>query len=358
LKRNITVIPVRVNGADLPPREKIPEDIRGLLDYQALSVSVSGFRYEMAGLVHDIRAIPSSTKLWPFFAGIAAIVLLLAIGALNGPYIISALPHLGSGSGRSSNWIVPGHWVLYAFDKQSRPYYYEIASVQRSGTQVSYTARFPIEANSSNRMDDPSTGVYKDQTTVIDCAEARSVLSDWKVYDGSLKEISHVNWGGLGSVDFSRGEALEAGSIVEQAAHLMCNDALRAPLIPKTGLSSLKLSYLSSTPNIEGDIWYGAPKATSDVKFNLELLIVVKNRFDKPLASLIPQGRATDIPGQFSSFANIALLDCANMMARLPVEQHFDSRDNLVAISAPTSVSAIEIGGNSPYAAIRNLVCK
>jgi hypothetical protein len=39
LKRDITVIPVRVNGAELPARAALPEDIRGLLDHQAVSVN-------------------------------------------------------------------------------------------------------------------------------------------------------------------------------------------------------------------------------------------------------------------------------------------------------------------------------
>src|SRR5262245_33295453 len=51
LRRNIAVIPVRANGAQLPSRAKLPDDIRGLLDHQAASVTLAGFRTEMAGLV-------------------------------------------------------------------------------------------------------------------------------------------------------------------------------------------------------------------------------------------------------------------------------------------------------------------
>ena len=54
LKRDITVIPVLVNGAALPERTALPDDIRGLLDHQAVSVTNAGFRHEMSGLVHDL----------------------------------------------------------------------------------------------------------------------------------------------------------------------------------------------------------------------------------------------------------------------------------------------------------------
>ena len=50
LKRNIVVIPVRVDRTQLPAREALPEDIRGLLDHQAVFVTVPGFRNEMLGL--------------------------------------------------------------------------------------------------------------------------------------------------------------------------------------------------------------------------------------------------------------------------------------------------------------------
>jgi hypothetical protein len=35
LKRDIAVIPVRINGAELPAKAKLPDDIKGLLDHQA-----------------------------------------------------------------------------------------------------------------------------------------------------------------------------------------------------------------------------------------------------------------------------------------------------------------------------------
>jgi hypothetical protein len=56
LNRNITVIPVSVNAAQLPTRAKLPNDIQGLLDHQAVSVTLAGFRSEMSRLVRDIRA--------------------------------------------------------------------------------------------------------------------------------------------------------------------------------------------------------------------------------------------------------------------------------------------------------------
>ena len=82
LKRDITVIPVRVNGAELPAKASLPVDIRGLLDHQATSVTLAGFRNEMAGLVRDIRSIPGGGSWRSIAIGAALAVLLVTIGGL------------------------------------------------------------------------------------------------------------------------------------------------------------------------------------------------------------------------------------------------------------------------------------
>jgi TIR domain len=74
LKREITVIPVLINGAQLPDKELLPDVIQGVLDHQA-AISVAGFRHEMAGLVKDIRAI-GAPKPWRLLGALAAALIL------------------------------------------------------------------------------------------------------------------------------------------------------------------------------------------------------------------------------------------------------------------------------------------
>jgi formylglycine-generating enzyme required for sulfatase activity len=80
LNRGITVIPVRVGGAELPAKPDLPEDIRGLVDHQAALVTTTGFRNEMAGLARDIRAIPNPWPLKWIAAAVAAAVSVLLVG--------------------------------------------------------------------------------------------------------------------------------------------------------------------------------------------------------------------------------------------------------------------------------------
>jgi formylglycine-generating enzyme required for sulfatase activity len=79
LKRGITVIPVCVGGAELPAKWDLPEDVRGLIDHQAASVTTTGFRNEMAGLTRDIRAIPRPWLVKRIAAAVAAVVSVLLV---------------------------------------------------------------------------------------------------------------------------------------------------------------------------------------------------------------------------------------------------------------------------------------
>jgi hypothetical protein len=124
LKRNITVIPVRINGATLPPKSALPEEIQGLLDHQAVSISTAGFRHEMSGLSKDIRAIssPSSRKT----AAILVTVTVLALVAVFGLYRARMSPmfttprqseSVGQSESISKNNL--RGWVLYAIDSSA-----------------------------------------------------------------------------------------------------------------------------------------------------------------------------------------------------------------------------------------------
>jgi hypothetical protein len=82
LKSNVTVIPVLLGGAELPRKGDLPEELRGLIDRQAMRVSTMAFRSDMVALTRDIRAVRSA---WPVawiaaVAVVATVILLAGIG--------------------------------------------------------------------------------------------------------------------------------------------------------------------------------------------------------------------------------------------------------------------------------------
>ena len=155
LKRDITVIPVLINGAQLPEKELLPDDIQGLLDHQAASVSIAGFRHEMAGLVKDIRSI-RTPKPWRLLGAIAATITLSVISGIFvhsfGFYNLvervrppSLSPGLVSTS-QSSLWNSrPGEWIMYGADKLPVAYFLNPTSIKVLGDRVAFLGRYPLQ---------------------------------------------------------------------------------------------------------------------------------------------------------------------------------------------------------------------
>jgi len=81
LARNVRVVPVLVDGATLPKKNSLPEDIRSLVDRQSFTfTNPAAFRHEVAGLVRDIGGMTQQAKrLWRT-AGI--LVATCVVGAL------------------------------------------------------------------------------------------------------------------------------------------------------------------------------------------------------------------------------------------------------------------------------------
>ena len=63
LARNVRVIPVLVDGAALPKKNALPEDIRSLVDRQSFTMTnPAAFRHEVAGLVRDIGGMTRQAR--------------------------------------------------------------------------------------------------------------------------------------------------------------------------------------------------------------------------------------------------------------------------------------------------------
>ncbi len=88
LKRRIAVIPVLVDGAELPAPSELPDDIKDLTFYQKHDITHERFGRDVDDLVAGIKAVrktsgSSSTSLFPLGRIVAA---LLILGVLGGGY--------------------------------------------------------------------------------------------------------------------------------------------------------------------------------------------------------------------------------------------------------------------------------
>ena len=149
LARGITVIPTLVNGARLPSRNELPADIQALVDHQAVSVSHTGFRHEMASLGRDINSIRRATPFKKYLIATALVAFLaicLAAFALRSPLNKLDQP---AESERTLWNASPGEWVMFAIDKHPTSYFYQHSSLRLDADRVFYTARYLVASDPS-----------------------------------------------------------------------------------------------------------------------------------------------------------------------------------------------------------------
>lgn len=371
LSRDITVIPVRVNGAELPSKTSLPNDIRGLLDHQAASVTVAGFRNEMSGLVRDIRSIPSP---WPWRrAGALAagflLLLLLSVFAFvqvpGGPNAIERIRLLVSsvmtGSTRSDDgWSGrgrPGEWVLYGTigQKPALSHFFRPASVRLFGDRVAYTARYALSANTTGKEKANFQGSYEDVTNVIDCKKSATAMAERIVYDSSREIISRFKWGDPEFLDLAIGQTIPLGSMLATGQYIMCNEGLRTQLLSKENLLK-NMKYLVRTATGNGDIFYGPTKTILNSAYPIELTTVIKFDSDRPFTELF-QGTVVGLPRSFRTRADRLQLSCVDRKVQDLKFEYYDSEDNWLSLTAPNPIEPIDVAQGSPFESLLNVIC-
>ena len=366
LKRNITVIPARINGAGLPARAALPEDIRGLLDHQSTSVTHAGFRHDMSGLVRDIRSIPSP-RTWRRPAAIAAGVVslmgvgfVLAQGFMPGALERIRLSFLANNTGSTSQnafWTSrPGEWVLFATNNQvpAIAYYFQPASVRRFGDAVVYTARFPLTADSPAADTTLPQPTYEDDISVIDCKRSISALTERIVYSKSGTIMSRFNFGDPRTL-VSTASPIAPGTIISTAKRLLCEN-LNTAVLAKETFANLKLSYLTRTPKGDGNIYYGPPEPIWDSPNQFELVTLLKFDVDHPFAEIF-RANVLGLPPRYRSVGQRLQVNCTDRKLRSSKLDSFDSDGNWLFANIPSVEERIDPTPGSPFAQLLTVVC-
>ena len=364
LQRNITVIPVRVNGTPLPTRASLPDDIRGLLDHQAVSVSLAGFRHEMASLVRDIRSIPRRRS-WQRFGAIAAGALLLVafvvltqvIGFRNAIERIQglALPKPTAPANQAELWASkPGEWVLYATDKNPIAYYIKPSTIRTSGDRVIFDGRYAVQHTSDAAS---SQNVYEDSITVLDCKTSTWALSEKTVYDKEGKPNFHFKWGDPESLDLSVGGKVVPNTVISMAQRILCDGRMRAELISNRQPPEKDFSHLSSTAAGDGDIFYGPPIAISNLPYQAELLALVKFHDEHRFTDLYPGQHVLGLPTtRFRAYVQPMKLNCSTRQIEISDIEYFDSNGNLLSFTAFIPAQQIDVKVN-PFVDLLKVGC-
>jgi hypothetical protein len=378
LDRNITVIPVRVGGAGLPLKGQLPPDIQGLLDHQAASVTVPGFRNEMAGLVRDIRSIPSPSS-WRRLGTIAAsLVFLLLLAAfisisnLKGRGAIDTLRLAffrtpPTDSALNAIWRdTPGEWVMYEYStpqgtkNASLAQYFKPGSVKIYGDRIVFESRYPLLPAPTAPPDKIATqGSYEIVTNVVDCKTSMQAMAKKTSYNSLHEKISDYTWGDPESLNISIGTTINAGSILDVARNIMCHEPLRTPLLQKGQILRESMKFLMRSADGTGDVLYGTATQISNSDYSYELIASIKFDTDRAFTELLTN--ATNIiglPRPYRIRADRLQFNCKDRTVQNHKTEHYDYELNLLHIFAPISLQQpISPNQGTAFDLMLNAVC-
>jgi hypothetical protein len=371
LKRNITVIPVRIDGAPLPSKAMLPDDIKGLFSHQAATVTLAGFRHEMAGLVRDIQAIPSPRP-WKLYCAYVATALLLLVGVAVFALRWHAVLHYFSSSpadDQNGIWSSrPGDWVMFAVDKAPLAYYFRPSSVRVFGDKVAYDARYPLKSTVPVSSETPLTqGVYEDNLAVIDCKKSTWKIAEYTIYNRTGETISHFKAGSPETLDLSTADPVGSGSILSIAQRMLCGNAITTPLLSKEQLSKLSsaalgeipLTYLAVSGTGDSDLFYGEAHSTELSDFPRETIVVARFRGAQDFSTLAAPGQnVIGTPRQYLSFAEALQFNCSTRKMQIPRTDYYDPDGNWAYLLEAIEPQQLDPKEGSPFGTLLNVQCR
>ncbi len=328
LERGITVIPVRIGGADLPKKASLPADIRGLLDHQAATVSTDGFRNEMAGLVRDIQAIPGQKYRRTALAVSILCVAALLVGSMLIfkdqwlPVLQSEVKGITSAANKTYAEkdypaLRPGpEWVLYGVPVDDYMSYFKPASIRVYPNRAAVMVRSKVDPTKPLANDQIlEHAAYHEFQQVLECKSQRAVIARTTIFDRSGQPIYHFKWGDPDFVDINLGIIIQPGSIGETLRALVCTPNLRSAYIDEKELSDLQLIPLSSTTDGNGQIFF-KPERLTDAGL-ATALVVIKLIKETALSEMLPKN-TKDLHHQNSNISCKKFLLVVPRIASLP----------------------------------------
>ena len=368
LRRGITIVPVCLRGARLPPKGELPEDIQALVDHQSISISIPGFRHEMAGLARDIRDIRrhaykvhSKLKIATVAAGLVLLILVVLI-TVSLQLKFWGIAHRGELAGKAPSSTVnsiwpaaPGEWILFEVDKQPAAYYFKASAIHTLGGSVSYVERYPVKLPDAQVPpgDSPFKSVYAEDTIVLGCNNMTFAWAEKTVYDRHNEILSHFKRGDPDQIDLSSAEKIVPGSILAGSSSLFCSEHLKSLMSMKPIVAT---TYLSPTATGEGELFYGQPERTAPAG-GLNTLLVTKFYQERLFASMFPGQDVIGLPHGYRTTAQSIALSCEERKF-LPQEiEYFDDGNNLVSVLPLPSPSPVEIKDGSPLDLLLRKAC-
>jgi hypothetical protein len=322
----------------------------------------------MAGLARDIRSIPGASP-WRRFGTIAAgLFLPLVVGlalahnfGLTNPESFRRLAFSTSPQAPVQKGIWssrPGEWVLYGYTDKWRGYYFQPSSVKPFANAIFYTARNATDTTIGLSDDPLREPAYEEERSLLDCQKSAVLLAEKTVFSQSGETIGHYK---PQTLDLSNARPIRPGSLAQSAATILCDEQLRTPLLSKKQIveqiSEMKLSYLTTSPNGDGDIFRGPIRPVSNRDYQFEALIVFNHRHDHSMSELFSGNNLIGLPVSFRAVAQTVRTFCKDRKAQSPQVEYYDGEGNLTAVLAPDPLQPQFPSHGSAFEALIAIAC-
>jgi hypothetical protein len=374
LKREITVIPVLVGGATLPPKAALPDDIKGLVEHQSATISNAGFRSDMAGLVRDIRP-EQDNKLWTkvALAGAALGVLALLVFAVSFDWTTrpssdpkpqaSSAAKSDSGAKPESGAKVIAEtagpdmkgWTLYGYVLATKiPHYMRLDSVRVLQDKVSVERRAFKEPGGDPQHPD----AYYDQgVLVFDCKNSSLATAEISTFSKSGKLLENSVWGDALSLDPLMYSPLIPGSIGDSGHYLMCGSDLRVPLVSgPLDATARKLTALSATSAGDGGVFYD-PSVVRAIDGTIRATLLTRLFKDTSTTRLFPDLHPS-MPALYRFLGERIVLDCKQSRVTFLKTETYNSASEMIHVRAVRFPASEAIVETSPVDSLKKTLCK
>jgi hypothetical protein len=154
-------------------------------------------------------------------------------------------------------------------------------------------------------------------------------------------------------IDLTRLTPIKPGSIAENMQHIVCDKELRLPLLTKADLLSMNFTYLISTPNADGEIYYGSNKASPGKGAKL---LITRLRDDQSLNGLAVNGsRVVSKLNNYRTIVSSLDVDCPAARINLVKTEYYDKNGDLRAMFDDRST--YDVAQGSTFDQLRRAIC-
>jgi hypothetical protein len=236
-------------------------------------------------------------------------------------------------------------WTIYEIDNQRFPQFVKLSSIRQLGDRVAAETKSPVDPAAPGRKFPERS--YRERLIVVDCKRPRLAAAESKVVDPSGQVLNAYKWGDPAALDLSAATSFAPGSIEAATQSVLCDEAIRTPLVGKQDLAGMQFTSLPGSVAGDDEILYAL---TQNEPRSGSREVTIAAQF-KPERQLILSGQVLADSPRYRTRVSRASVDCPDGTMTEAKSEYYDAANNLIYLeSRPATFS----GAGNPF---RKILC-